>query len=108
MSWISYPLAVVSSGVNATSNVLQRTANRREPEELSMTPRLILDLVRQPLWLAGFGSVIASFLLLAAALDLGRLAAVEPIIVLELPLTCSQPPNSSMCTSERGNGSRSG
>lgn len=87
MSWISYPLAVVASGVNATSNVLQRAANRREPEELSMTPRLILDLVRQPLWLAGFASVIASFLLLAAALDLGRLAAVEPIIVLELPLT---------------------
>ncbi len=87
VSWISYPLAVAASGVNATSNLLQRAANQREPDELSMTPRLLLDLIHQPLWLAGFGSVIGSFVLVAAALDFGRLAAVEPIIVLELPLT---------------------
>jgi hypothetical protein len=87
MGPLSYPIALVAAGVNALSNVLQRAANRREPKELSMTPRLLFDLVRQPLWLAGFGTVIVSFVLVATALDLGRLAAVQPIIVLELPLT---------------------
>lgn len=87
MSAVSYPVALLAAAVNALSNVLQRAANRREPQELSMKPRLLLDLVRQPLWLAGFGTVIVSFVLVAAALDLGQLAAVTPIVVLELPLT---------------------
>jgi drug/metabolite transporter (DMT)-like permease len=87
VSWVAYPLALAASGSNATSNILQRAANRQEPPELSLRPRLLLDLVRRPLWLAGFRTVIVSFLLLAAALSRGRLATVDPIIVLELPLT---------------------
>lgn len=84
---LSYLLAVLAAGANATANVLQRRANREEPPELSMSPRLFVELVRRPVWLAGFGAVVASFLLMAAALGMGRLAAVQPIVVLELPLT---------------------
>jgi hypothetical protein len=84
---LSYVLAVLAAGANATANVLQRKANRQEPPELSMSPRLLAGLVRRPVWLAGFGAVVASFLLMAAALGMGRLAAVQPIVVLELPLT---------------------
>lgn len=85
--WVSYLLAVLAAAVNATSNVLQRKANREEPAELSMSVRLLLRLLRRPIWLAGFGTVVLSFLLMAAALGTGRLAAVQPVIVLELPLT---------------------
>ena len=52
-----------------------------------MSPRLILDLLHRPVWLAGLATVILSFVLMAAALSMGQLAAVQPILVLELPLT---------------------
>ena len=84
---VSYLLAVVAACANATANVLQRKTNRDAPAELSMSPRLVVDLVQRPAWLGGFVAVVASFLLMAAALGTGRLAAVQPIIVLELPLT---------------------
>jgi drug/metabolite transporter (DMT)-like permease len=83
----AYPIAVLAAGSNATSNVLQRKANRGEPPDLSMRPRLLLDLLHRRVWLAGFGTVVLSFVLMAVALSMGRLAAVQPIVVLELPLT---------------------
>lgn len=87
MSWLGFLLVVVAAAVNATSNILQRAANQEEPPELSMRPALIVDLVRRPLWLAGFATVIVSFVLMAAALSFGRLSAIQPCVVLELPLT---------------------
>jgi len=87
VSWLGFVLVVIATGVNATSNLLQRAANREEPPELSMRPRLILALVRRPLWLAGFASVIVSFVLMSAALTFGQLAAIQPCVVLELPIT---------------------
>lgn len=84
---LSYLLAVLAAASNAASNILQRQANRQEPPEAAMRLRLIIDLVHRPTWLAGLVTVIASFLLDAAALHTGRLAAVQPILVLELPLT---------------------
>ncbi|HET9731293.1 MAG TPA: DMT family transporter [Acidimicrobiales bacterium] len=85
--FLGYLLALLAAAANATSNVLQRKANRAEPAELSMSPRLILDLLHRPAWLGGLVTVVLSFLLMAAALSHGRLAAVQPIVVLELPLT---------------------
>lgn len=84
---LSYLLAVLAAASNAASNVLQRQANRQEPPEVAMSARLVIDLLHRPVWLAGLVTVIASFLLDAAALSQGRLAAVQPVLVLELPLT---------------------
>lgn len=84
---LGYLLAFLAAASNAASNILQRQANRQEPPEAAMRLRLILDLLHRPVWLAGLVTVIASFLLDAAALHAGRLAAVQPILVLELPLT---------------------
>lgn len=84
---VSYIVAVLAAASNAASNVLQRKANRDKPPELSLSPRLILELSRDKVWLAGFATVVASFVLTAVALSGGQLAAVQPIIVLELPMT---------------------
>lgn len=84
---LSYLLAVLAAASNAASNILQRQANRQEPPEVAMRLRLIIDLLHRPVWLAGLVTVTASFILDAAALSTGRLAAVQPILVLELPLT---------------------
>lgn len=80
-------LAVLTAASNAASNVLQRQADASIPDERSFSLGMVGDLVRSPAWLAGIGAVIVSFLLQAAALHLGTLAAVQPVVILELPLT---------------------
>lgn len=84
---ISYGVAVLAAASNAASNVLQRKADRDKPPELSLSPKLMVELVKDKVWLAGLGTVILSFVLTAVALSGGQLAAVQPIIVLELPMT---------------------
>lgn len=79
--------AVLAAAANASSSVLQRKANSDEPDEFSMSPRLILDLLQRPAWLGGIGAIIVGFLLQALALGNGQLSLVEPLLVLELPLT---------------------
>lgn len=83
---VGFLLAVLAAMSNAASNVLQRAANRRSAPELELSWRLFADLARRPVWLAGIATVTASFLLQAAALDRAALAAVQPVIVMELPL----------------------
>jgi drug/metabolite transporter (DMT)-like permease len=84
---LAYLLATLTALTNASSNVLQRKANKEEPPELSFSVRMIWDLAHHKMWLVGLGAIVASFLLQAAALNFGRLAAVQPIVILELPLT---------------------
>jgi drug/metabolite transporter (DMT)-like permease len=81
-------LALLAAASNATSNVLQRFANKEETaEESSFSLKLIWELIHRTKWLAGLGATILSFLLQAAALKFAALAAVQPLIALELPLT---------------------
>jgi drug/metabolite transporter (DMT)-like permease len=80
-------LAVMTAVSNAASNVLQRIANRGEGEENSMSPKLLWRLLHRKVWLAGFIAIVASFLLQAGALSASQLALVQPVIILELPLT---------------------
>jgi drug/metabolite transporter (DMT)-like permease len=84
---LTYVLAVLAACANATSAVLQRTANRRVPEREDLSLRLLWSLAHEPVWFAGILAVIAGFLLQATALGNGQLSVVEPILVLELPAT---------------------
>lgn len=87
MAFLSFGLAFLAAAVNGLSSVLQRRANRDRPSERSLDLRSMTTLLRKPIWLAGIGTVMLSFVLSAAALRFGRLAAVQPVLVLELPLT---------------------
>lgn len=84
---VSIVAALLAAAANASSSVLQRMANRTEPSELSLSPRLILDLLHRKAWLGGVAAVTIGFLLQALALGNGQLSLVEPLLVLELPLT---------------------
>lgn len=86
MATASLLLAVGAAGCNAASSVLQRKANRDQSKE-SFGPRLLWHLFRHPQWLLGGLAMIVSFVLQAAALNAGTLSAVEPVLVLELPMT---------------------
>lgn len=81
-----YLFAFLAAAANAVSSVLQRRAGQDEKgRELSL--RLIGDLVRKPVWLFGVLAVTTGFVLQAVALKLGQLAAIQPVLIVELPLT---------------------
>ncbi|WP_405791642.1 DMT family transporter [Streptomyces sp. NBC_01506] len=84
---ISVLFAVLTSISNGSANVLQRRAAATVPQSNSMHLSLIGHLLRQPVWLAGIGLVIVAALCQAVALATGPIAVVQPIFVIELPMT---------------------
>jgi drug/metabolite transporter (DMT)-like permease len=84
---LGYLLAVLAACANATSSVLQRKANRDVPAKQNLSWRLIWSLLHRPVWFGGILAICVGFLLQATALGYGELATVEPVLVLELPLT---------------------
>jgi drug/metabolite transporter (DMT)-like permease len=77
-------LALVASFCTATSSVCQRIGAASAPGGESFSPKLLLHLVRQPIWLAGVGSMILGFVFQVTALRFGSLALVQPILATEL------------------------
>ena len=77
-------LALAASFCTATSSVCQRLGAATAPGGERFSPRLLLYLVRQPIWLAGIGSMILGFVFQVAALHYGDLALVQPILATEL------------------------
>lgn len=84
---LSVGLAVLGAAGNATASVLQRKGARRQPTSLGLSPKMILGLIREPVWFGGVGAILAGFLLQAGALATGPIVLVQPILVVELPLT---------------------
>jgi drug/metabolite transporter (DMT)-like permease len=77
-------LAVAAGLLTAVSSTCQRLGAAQAPGDDSFSPTLILRLVRDRLWLAGVASMILGFLCQAAALHLGSLALVQPILASEM------------------------
>lgn len=77
-------LALAASFCTATSSVCQRLGAAPAPGGDRLSPRLVLYLVRQPIWLAGIGSLILGFVFQVTALHYGDLALVQPILATEL------------------------
>jgi len=81
---IAILLALVASLFTATSSVAQRVAAAPAPGEISFSWRLVLFLVRRPVWFVGILCMIAGFLFQLAALQGGELSLVQPVIATEL------------------------
>jgi drug/metabolite transporter (DMT)-like permease len=76
--------ALGAAGSFAIAAVLQQLAARTVPREDSMQIRLLLHLIRRPLWLLGVAAMLVGYGLQALALSLGPVALVQPIVVTEL------------------------
>lgn len=76
--------AVGSALVLGASSVAQQRGTRRVRRRGVLSPRIMLDLVRQPVWAAGVGGAVAGFTLQIVALNYGCLALVEPILACDL------------------------
>ena len=74
-------LAAVSFAFAA---VMQQESTQTVGCEKSLTPGLLLELLRRPKWILGGAAMLAGFGLQAVALAFGPVALVQPIVVLEL------------------------
>ncbi|WP_443052384.1 DMT family transporter [Streptomyces sp. NBC_00299] len=84
---LSVLFAICAALSNAVATVLQRKAALTVPSSKGFRAGLILDLLRRPVWLAGILAVIAAAVCQALALATGPLTIVQPLFILELPLT---------------------
>ena len=79
--------ALLTAASNASAAVLQRKAAAQVPPERAMHFSLLADLFRRKVWLAGIGMVIVAAVAQAVALATGPIALVQPIFIIELPVT---------------------
>jgi hypothetical protein len=73
-------LAALCNAVSVLTRHVASTADPRRPSGL----RLVGYLLRNPRWLAGSGAQVGAFGFQAAALQLGQLSVVQPLLVTEL------------------------
>ncbi|HYV79022.1 MAG TPA: DMT family transporter [Streptosporangiaceae bacterium] len=82
--WLAVLLAVAGSAAFAVAAVTQQRAAARLTAGRAFDPAVLARLARRPAWLAGLAAVIAGFGLQAAALGLGRLVVIEPVLASSL------------------------
>jgi drug/metabolite transporter (DMT)-like permease len=78
------PLALGAGGSFAVANVAQMLAARRADAPERLSPRLLIQLLRDRLWLLGLLASIAGYGMQAVALYLAPVVLVQPLIVSEL------------------------
>ncbi|HEY6493635.1 MAG TPA: DMT family transporter [Trebonia sp.] len=66
------------------SSFADQRSTKRVKTERALSPVILLDLVRQPLWLIAIAANIVGFALQVVALSLGSLAVVQPLLVFDL------------------------
>ncbi|WP_407289064.1 DMT family transporter [Streptomyces sp. BP-8] len=85
--WPSVLFALFAAASNGLATALQRHAARTIPLSSRLRLGLLVDLLHRAAWLGGMLAVIAAACFQALALSQGALSVVQPIFVLELPLT---------------------
>ncbi len=85
---MSTPIAVATALAAALlfglSSVADQRSTKRVKTERALSPTILLDLVRQPLWLIAIAANVAGFALQVVALSFGSLALVQPLLVFDL------------------------
>jgi drug/metabolite transporter (DMT)-like permease len=83
-SLTAVPAAVAAALVFGVSSVAEQRGTKRVKSRQKLTPKILLDLVRQPLWDTAIGATVLGFILQVVALSQGPLALVEPILICDL------------------------
>lgn len=81
---IAVLIALAAAFCFAIANVLQQRVAARLPTTAAFDTGVLLRLARCPLWLVGFAAVVVSISLQAAALAMGRLVVIEPVLASSL------------------------
>ena len=81
MSTLSVILALVGAVLFAFGTVLQQKGTMEEPEGEALKAGFLLRLLRKPVWLLGVGIDALGYACQAAALGVGKLVVVQPLLV---------------------------
>ena len=81
---IAVSLGLMAAAAFGTASVLEERSTKQVPERAALSPRLLVDLVRRPLFLASIAVNIAGAGLQVLALHFGSLTLVQPLLVLSL------------------------
>lgn len=77
-------LALLAALFLAIGIVVRQRATMDVPAEDGVSPRMVVTLLRRPLWWAGTAAAVAGFVFQALALAYGSLLLVQPILVSAL------------------------
>jgi drug/metabolite transporter (DMT)-like permease len=81
---IAVAAAIAAAVVFGIASVADQRSTKRVKRRRALSPRIFVDLARQPLWIASLGGTVLGFVLQVLALRFGPLALVEPLLVLDL------------------------
>ncbi len=84
MKAVDYALTLVAALLLGVGFVLQQHAAEQAPQSHFLSPKLIGDLFRKRLWLAGIGAMIAGQILAAWSIGNLELSIVEPLLTTNL------------------------
>lgn len=86
MIWLAVIVALIGAGCNALATVFQKlSSGDPAPREL-FSRKFITTMLRHKLWLAGVGLDFLGYIFQAAALYIGSLVIVEPILTVDLAI----------------------
>lgn len=77
-------IAIIASVVFGIASVADQHSTKRVRRRQALSPRIFVDLVKQPLWIASIAGTLTGFGLQVLALRFGPLAVVEPLLVCGL------------------------
>lgn len=78
---VAVPAAIVGAASFGMASAVQQRATKQVPQERTMNPRLLWELVRKPIWVASVLTVIVGLSLQVVALAFGPLMLVQPLLV---------------------------
>lgn len=81
---VAAALAIGAALCNALTSIFQRVANVTAPDDSSFSWRLIIFLIRRPIWWLGVLAILGAFAFQVTALNFGQLSTVQPILASEL------------------------
>ncbi len=83
-SLIAVVAAIFAALLFGIASVADQRSTKRVAQHEPLSPKIFLDLARQPLWLASILGTLLGFALQVVALRFGPLALVEPLLVCGL------------------------
>src|ERR1700761_5429264 len=84
METVAVVTALAAALVFGISSVADQRSTKRVQTERALSPKILVDLVRQPLWLIAIAANLVGFPLQVTALSFGSLAVVQPLLVFDL------------------------
>ena len=83
---LAVPFGVASAVVYGASIVVQHRVARQHAGDTGASAAGLMRMARSPIWLLAIGGDVLGFLFQIAALSLGQVVVIQPLVVLMLPV----------------------